>query len=243
MARDNRKILIPNELIESLVSTNFDLAELRVLLGLLHAQDIVDGWDIDLQTPGTSPSFFLPSADLRVRVFPPSAHDNRTIRAALPGLRGSGWFEQVDICKSGKFITWTFTDNITQWMVERPHPYTLVDLTLVRRMKSRAQLTAYLTVRSKIEMMYPMFEVIVSEQDWKAQRQIFIRALAQIATPLGATFYVASCYHRDRPELGRLVVKIVTEKTRWKGYGLKKFDRNTGITVIRPSKEVPSSVQ
>lgn len=243
MARDNRKILIPNELIESLVSSNFNLAELRVLLGLLHAQDIVDGWDIDLQTTGTSPSFFVPSADLRVRVFPPSANDNRTIRAALPGLQGCGWFEQVDICKSGKFITWTFTDNITQWMVERPHPYALVDLTLVREMKSPAQLIAYLLVRSKIEMHYPMFELIVSEPIWKVQRQTFIRALGQIATPLGATFHVASCYHRDRPELGRLVVKIVTEKTRWNGHALRKFDRNTGITVIRPSKEVPSSMQ
>ncbi|MCB1329590.1 MAG: hypothetical protein KDK28_09140, partial [Maritimibacter sp.] len=72
---------------------------------------------------------------------------------------------------------------------------------------------------------------------------VLIRALGQIASQLGATFHVASCYHRDRPELGRLVVKIVTEKTRWNGHALRKFDRNTGITVIRPSKEVPSSVQ
>lgn len=94
------------------------------------------------------------------------------------------------------------------------------------------RLTAYL---SKIEMNYPMFEMVVSEPPWKVPRQNFIRALGQIATPLGATVHVASCYHRDRQELGRRVVKIVTENTRWKGHALKKFDRNVGIAVTCPA--------
>lgn len=103
--------------------------------------------------------------------------------------------------------------------------------------------TAYLLVQSKIEMNYPMFEMVVSEPHWKVPRQNFIRALGQIATPPGATFPVASCYHRDRPELGRLVVKFVTENTRWTGHALKKFGRNVGIAVIRPRKRSPAPDQ
>ncbi|MCB1359263.1 MAG: hypothetical protein KDK53_23080 [Maritimibacter sp.] len=236
MARDNRKILIPTEVIDSLVSTDLNLAGLRIVLGLLHAQEIVDGWDKGSQIPGAPSSFFVPTADLRERVFPPSASDNRALHAALPGLQACGWLKHIDVCKAGRFITWTFDESVTHWMVERPNPYALVDLNLVRQMKSRVQLVAYLMVQSRIRMNYPMFEMTISEGHWKVERQKFLRALGQIATSLVATFHVASCYHRDRPELGRLVVKIVTDKTRWRGHALRKFDRNAGIAVIKPHK-------
>jgi hypothetical protein len=51
---------------------------------------------------------------------------------------------------------------------------------------------------------------------------------------MNAEFHVASCFAEDRPVLKRLVIKAVTETTKWAPKALKKFPPNRGFVIIAP---------
>jgi len=240
MATDNRKLMLPFDVNTYLAGSGLTFDEVRLLIGLFHAQDLADGWDRARVVENYHRTFYAGTADIRDRVGPTGATDNRTLLNTLPRLRQINVFRELKLDPRGKFIVWGVTEQILDSMAHRSLGYVLLDLNIVREMRSVAQLQLYLTVQAHLRKHHPMLEIPIPLYDWKVSRAKHIRILRHLADRLGVTFHVASCYRPDRPELGRLVIKIVTSETRWKSAALRKFPPNAGVSIIRPAPADPA---
>jgi hypothetical protein len=155
--------------------------------------------------------------------------------AALPWLEDNGkLFDEIELLQGGQYIRWRATPELFELMAERMHSYALLDFEIIRALRSDAQHAAYLMAQMHIRKLRPKFEIHFEPEDWRTQRQLFLRAFERLAPLMNAEFHVASCFAQDRPVLKRLVIKAVTETTKWAPKALKKFPPSRGVVIIAP---------
>lgn len=236
MVADNGKVQIQRDVCIDLFDKLAPPPALRVALGLMHAQELIGTWRYN-PVAGPPPAFFEETAVIRARVSPGRTNDNRMFHAALPWLEDHRTlFDEIDLLQGGQYIRWRASPELFERMAERIHSYALLDFEIIRSLRSDAQHAAYLLTQVHIRKLRPKFEIRINPNPevWRTQRQAFLRAFERLAPLMNAEFHVASCFAEDRPVLKRLVIKAVTETTKWAPKALKKFPPNRGVVIIAP---------
>ena len=234
MVADNGKVQIQRDVCIDLFDKLAPPPALRVALGLMHAQELIGTWRYN-PVAGPPPAFFEETAVIRARVSPGRTNDNRMFHAALPWLEDHRTlFDEIDLLQGGQYIRWRASPELFERMAERIHSYALLDFEIIRSLRSDAQHAAYLLTQVHIRKLRPKFEIRINPEVWRTQRQAFLRAFERLAPLMNAEFHVASCFAKDRPVLEWLVIKAVTETTKWAPKALKKFPPNRGVVIIAP---------
>ena len=222
MPNDNGKIQLPWELALWLTQLPLRPTSLKLLVSMLHQQDLRDGWH-DFEE-GPLPCWATFSA-LRARVGPKGANDGRALRRLREELLEAGILSHCAVLRHERAhaLQWRVAPAIAAQMSCRvASDYVLLDLDELGTLKTRDEIGLYIYLRREWSKKAPQFDIALVPETCRADLRRYRRALLTLADRLGARFHIALCYRTDAPVPDRLTIKIEHAGTRWFEGALEK---------------------
>lgn len=222
MPQDNGKIQLTWELALWLMALPLRATSLKLLISMLHQQELRDGWPAYDDRP--QPCWATLTA-LRARVGPRGSNDARAFRRLRDDLLEKQIATHCDFCRHrrGLALRWVFAPAVAAEMSWRSRKaYVLLDLLDLGRLKTRDEMRLYINLRREWNKDAPAIDLALSSESWPADLKRYERALPRLANLFGATFHLSLIYRTDAPVPDRLTVKIEHAGTNWYDGALEK---------------------
>ena len=222
MPKDNGKIQLAWELALWLTQLPLRPTSLKLLVSMLHQQELRDGWhEADEHVTACWATF----SALRARVGPKGANDGRAFRRLREELLEARVVEHCEVVRHERAhaLQWVVAPAIAAQMSCRvTRAYVLLDLDELGEMKTREEIALYVCLRREWAKKAPQIDVSLVPEKWRADLRRYNRALPRLAALLGARLHVTLCYRTDAPVPDRLNVKVEHPGTRWFDGALEK---------------------
>ena len=234
MPTDNGKIQLPWELALWLAGLPLAPASLKLLVAMLHMQELRDGW----RAVGDRPEHGWASFPaLRARVGPKGANDGRAIRRLRAELLETRIATDCAVLRHGRAhaLRWQVAPAIAAQMAARAdRAYVLLDLDELGALRTRDEIRLYVFLRREWGKNAPQVDLPLAPETWRADLRRQNRALARLATLLGGRFHVALCCRADAPVPERLNVRVAHAGTRWFDGALEKAPPDARRWIVAP---------
>jgi hypothetical protein len=234
MPKDNGKLQLPWELALWLTQLPLRSASLKLLIAMLHQQELRDGWREVDERPIVCWATF---GALRARVGPKGANDGRAIRRLREELLEERIVSHCEVLRHERAhaLQWMVAPAIAAQMSCRmSRDYVLLDLDELAEMKTREEIGLYIFIRREWGKKAPQFDIALAPETCRADLRRYHRALPRLAELFGARFHVTLCYRTDAPVPDRLNVKCEHAETRWFDGALEKMPPDARRWIIDP---------
>lgn len=216
---DPTQYLCTERTIQLIEKEKFSLYSLRLVHALLwYVEKEMNEFKVKMAMD-QCPPIYVENATLMALVGTPAANDLSSLRAGIVEMP-SGVFDvlEEDRAKRSvkvKFKAKPWADSFNRYKQEA---FALIDLDVVRHLRTVQQITFYMRVALKSGSLYPTFHLPWSPDKngpWESVRRTWIAVASRLSQSLGLDILLIPIVSPFTGEFDVVKVKIVDAKSRW----------------------------
>jgi len=215
MPTDNGKIQIAQVLIEHLMNAGLSLASIKLIIAMLHHQDVQELWSRDaIETPSIARTW-LEGTRLRTVVGPYRENGATSLHRLVAEAKTTDLFDDIRLTDGNRVLKWQFSRLVHHLMSYRICDYyTLLDMAEVAACRSLNDLFYLVMLRHVFKAAVPKFYGLTSRK-WNSMRAKHMASLARIVKMTGVTLLVAERRDKNDYNLHHVECMVCHAQTTW----------------------------
>ncbi|OWY10296.1 hypothetical protein DEM26_18635 [Thioclava sp. NG1] len=235
MPADNGKIQIAQVLVEHLRAARFSLASLKLILAMLHHQDVQELWIREaIETPSLARTW-IDGTRLRAIVGPRRENGATSLHRLVAEAKTTDLFDDIRLIERNRILAWQFSGLVQRFMADRLSDYyTLLDLAEIADCGSLEDLNYLIVLRHVFKGKAPKFQG-PSSMNWSRLRGKHMASLTRIAKMTGVTLVVIESRDRQDYGLHHVECRVCHAQTTWWISAIRKYPAGAKVTLIDAS--------
>jgi len=235
MPADNGKIQIAQVLIDHLMNAGLSLASLKLIIAMLHHQDVQELWFRDaIETPSIARTW-LEGTRLRTVVGPYRENSAASLHRLVAEAKTTDLFDDIRLIERNRILAWQFSGLAQRLMAARIYDYyTLLDLAEVGDCRSLDDLNYLIVIRHVFKGKAPKFYG-PSSMKWSRLRGKHMASLSRIAKMTGVTLLVIETRDKRDYNLHHVECRACHAQTTWWISAIRKYPAGAKVTLIDAS--------